>query len=121
MDSRQLVIRKLYCKYMKEAIYVFTAHNTLPKVKTFFCSGYKAKKEEHEFLVEDCNWADFCFNKIVNEIDFNFISQLSRKRLLEHFPKKNEVDIELRNYDFYMKEGWLNEMKKKLKRYISNQ
>lgn len=57
----------------------------------------------------------------MNEVDFNFITHLLRKRLLEHFREKDEVDITLRNYDFYMKEGQLNETKKKLKSYVLNQ
>ena len=57
----------------------------------------------------------------MNEIDINFITHLSRKRLLETFREKREVDIASRNYDFYTKEGWLNEIKKKLRSYVSNQ
>ena len=57
----------------------------------------------------------------MNEVDFNFITHLLRERLLEDFREKDEVDITLRNYDFYMKEGYLNEMKKKLKSYVLNQ
>ena len=57
----------------------------------------------------------------MNEVEFNFITHLLRERLLEHFREKDEVDITLRNYDFYMKEGQLNEMKKKLKSYVLNQ
>ena len=120
LSSRQLVIRKPYRKYMEEAICVFAVHNTLPEIKKFFCCGYETK-EEHECMLRDCRWVDFCFKKIVNEVDLNFTTHLSRERLLEHFREKREVDIALRNYDFYMKEGWLNEMKTKLKSYVSNQ
>ena len=56
-------------------------------------------------MLGDCSWVYFCFKKIMNEVDFNFITHLLRKRLLEHFREKDEVDITLRNYDFYMKEG----------------
>ena len=57
----------------------------------------------------------------MNEVDINFITHLSRKRLLETFREKLEVDIASRNYDFYTKEEWLNEIKKKLRSYVSNQ
>ena len=120
LNSRQLVIRKFYRKYMEEAICVFSVHNTPPVVKKFFCCGYETK-QEHECMLGDCRWVDFCFKKILNEVDFNFMTHLSRERLLERCPEKREVDIVLRNYDFYMKEGWLNEMKTKLKSYVSNQ
>ena len=86
----------------------------------FFCCVYETK-EEHEYMLGDCSWVYFCFKKIMNEVDFNFITHLLRERLLEHFREKDEVDITLRNYDFYMKEGYLNEMKKKLKSYVLNQ
>ena len=120
LNSRHLVIRKLYHKYMEESICVFAVHKTLPEVKKFFCCGSETK-EEHECMLGDCRCVDFCFKTIVNEVDFNFITHLSRERLLAHFREKREVDIALRKYDFCMKEEWLNEMKKKLKSYVSNQ
>ena len=62
---------------MEETICVFAIHNTVPEVKKFFCCGYETK-EEHEFMLGDCSWVDFCFKKIVNEVDFNFITHLLR-------------------------------------------
>ena len=56
----------------------------------------------------------------MNKGDINFITHLSRERLLETLREKREVDIALRNYDFYRKEGWLNQTKN-LKSYVSNQ
>ena len=120
LNSRQLVTRKIYRKYIEEAICVFATHNTLPEVKKFFCCGFETK-EEHVCTLEDCSWVEFCFKKIMNELDINFITHLSRERWPETFCEKREVGIALPNYDFYTKEGWLNEIKKKLKSYVSNQ
>ena len=56
----------------------------------------------------------------MNQGDINFITHLSRERLLETLREKREVDIALRNYDFYRKEGLLNQTKN-LKSYVSKQ
>ena len=54
---------------MKEVTCVFAAHNTPREVEKFFCCGYETK-EEHECMFGDCSWVDFCFKKIMNEVDF---------------------------------------------------
>lgn len=72
---------------MEENFCEFAKHKILPEIKRIYCCGDNAG-EAHVCMLDENSWVDFSFAKILEEIDFNLLSQLARERLLEHFREK---------------------------------
>ena len=102
---------------MEENLYVFAKHKILPEIKRIYCCGDNAG-EAYVCMLDENSWVDFLFGKILEEIDYNLLSQLARERLLEHFREKDEVDSAIPTYYSLADGGWFDQLKPKLKKYL---